>query len=376
MDLNENHFVVYDPLDVVEWDAATRTLSVASDAAPVLVRQRVRADTATTVAWRRRSEPAEQANATTADCMQLDAALHRVLARCAPPLAAAGEAHALAFAPLAPVHWLDALQHRGVLDRVALLGCGARRVRRDVSVRIVRGAASRDDDGDAHAPAPADVWGALLALEARALRLDGMHAQLQSRVRVLRRAPDSCAGGRVVLLELLPRAVFVDRYQLADLEAADAERARASVYERVDLEVPTYSAAARPLAVHVAQRAGNASADGASLAFDLPLHARYQQPHRADGYTNVAILPPLALLECDDGALMRVPLLPTGAPLRGEIPALVWRIPNGLLWHLPFVMYGTLAVTCLAALFMLRALWPRDNSSTGTKPNRRRPKQD
>lgn len=139
---------------------------------------------------------------------------------------------------------------------------------------------------------------------------------------------------RVTIVELLPRGVYVDVYQLRGLEAFDARRPRAAVADVIDLEVPTYSPAARDFAVRLA-----ADSDGNVARFELPLHGRYQRPHEDRPYTSVALGAPLVFEQCGAQPWQLLPA--------ADAEPLEWRLPNGLLSHLALVTWGTISTTVL-----------------------------
>ncbi len=139
---------------------------------------------------------------------------------------------------------------------------------------------------------------------------------------------------RVQLVELLPRGVYVDVYQLRALEAFDARRPRAAVADVIDLEVPTYSPLARDFAVRLV-----ADSVGGAARFELPVHGRYQRPHEDRLYTHVALGAPLVFEQC--GAQWQL------VPVAADAAPLDWRLPNGLLSHLTLVTWGTISTTVL-----------------------------
>jgi hypothetical protein len=171
--------------------------------------------------------------------------------------------------------------------------------------------------------------------ETRELTHTGFHGVLATKVL-------AGAACRAMLVELLPRGVFVDVYQVRGLEAFDPRRARALVADTVDLEVPTYSPLARDVAVRL-------FADTADAAFELPVHGRYQRPQEHDAFTTVTIGAPLLFVQCDeDGGAWRL--------VHTRSLPIEWRLPNGLLGHLALVTWGTISTTVLGALAVVASV--------------------
>jgi hypothetical protein len=78
----------------------------------------------------------------------------------------------------------------------------------------------------------------------------GLHATLSTTLAlVTRQRVAHCSSVAVCVLEMLPRDVFVDAHQLAQLEAFDGARALAAVGAGVDLEAAAHARTAHALAV-------------------------------------------------------------------------------------------------------------------------------
>lgn len=171
----------------------------------------------------------------------------------------------------------------------------------------------------------------------------GFHGVISTRVSI----PASLRAlqCRLQLIELLPRALFVDEYQVRNLELFDVSRPRATLSGPVDLEVPVYSARAVDFAVRLIVDVNNR----AQVNFELPVHGRYQHPKTKDLYTDMAIEPPLLFVQCGaDNAWRSAYLL-----LSPEATQLQWSLPNGVSSHFPVVKYGTLSSTVIGALLVI-----------------------
>jgi hypothetical protein len=174
--------------------------------------------------------------------------------------------------------------------------------------------------------------------DARELTHTGFHGVLATTVH-------AGAACRAMLVELLPRGVFVDVYQVRGLEAFDPRRSRALAADTIDLEVPTYSPLARDVAVRL-------FADTADAVFELPVHGRYQRPQEHDAFTTVTIGAPLLFVQCrqgdDDDSAWRL--------VHTRSLPIEWRLPNGLLGHLWLVTWGTISTTVLGALAVVASV--------------------
>lgn len=175
----------------------------------------------------------------------------------------------------------------------------------------------------------------------------GFHGVISTRVSI----PASLRASqcRLQLIELLPRAVFVDEYQVRNLELFDVSRPRATLSGPVDLEVPVYSARAVDFAVRLVVDVNNR----AQVTFELPVHGRYQHPKSKDLYTDIAIEPAVLFVQCGahDAQWRSAHLL-----LSPESTQLQWRLPNGVSSHFPVVKYGTLSSTVMGALVVILAI--------------------
>lgn len=175
----------------------------------------------------------------------------------------------------------------------------------------------------------------------------GFHGVISTRVSIPASLRESHC--RLQLIELLPRAVFVDEYQVRNLELFDVSRPRATLSGPVDLEVPVYSARAVDFAVRLVVDVNNR----AQVTFELPVHGRYQHPKTKDLYTDIAIEPALLFVQCGphDAQWRSAHLL-----LSPESTQLQWRLPNGVSSHFPVVKYGTLSSTVMGALVVILAI--------------------
>lgn len=179
----------------------------------------------------------------------------------------------------------------------------------------------------------------------RSFQCTGFHGVLSTRVSL----PAALQQCRLRLIEFLPRALFVDEYQLRSLEQFDALRPRATLSSAVDLEVPIYSARAIDFAVRLELNGSNSDA----ALFELPVHGRYQQPQRAEQYTDLTIDAPLLLVQC---GRVDAPWRPVHLALSNESAQLQWRLPNGVSSHFPIVKWGTISTTVIGALMVILAV--------------------
>jgi hypothetical protein len=174
---------------------------------------------------------------------------------------------------------------------------------------------------------------------------NGFHGLLTTRVSL----PMSLQQCRLQLIEFLPRAVFVDEYQLRSLEQFDKSRPRATLSSAVDLEVPIYSTHAIDFAVFLTS-INNKN----NIQFELPLHGRYQQPKSNEQYTNVSIDAPLLLIQCDNNDTQ---WRPVHFLLSSESTTLHWRLPNGVSSHFTIVKWGTISTTVIGALLLILTIF-------------------
>ena len=183
----------------------------------------------------------------------------------------------------------------------------------------------------------------MATIVARRVLGQGMHITLQTKVKVSRLA-NVCDNARILLLESLPHSTFVDQFQLSSLEVKkkkiiivslwkfiiyfrqkkkkkkknkimqefDEKRARAQVFESLDLECPEFAPKAKPYSVVLSiDNVDLKRRRRSPLLFELPVHARYAQPlpNNDTHHQTVMFHQPLLFAQClDDNTFWRLPV--------------------------------------------------------------------
>lgn len=187
----------------------------------------------------------------------------------------------------------------------------------------------------------------------------GFHLDLATRLRIGNSAACTAAAASdkcsLVLLELLPTAVYVEEDQLAEIHRLGG--VRAMQLDALNLEAPEHLS--DQAAVLVEQPF---EADRQLVDLVMPIHLRYHSPSFASPYVSIRIEPPLVFLQCSHelvpGGWKQLRLLVADEQAHQDLRgAVVVQMPVGDLEHDSLVVAGTLGATVAGTLALLYLTW-------------------
>ncbi|KAJ8395002.1 hypothetical protein AAFF_G00039530 [Aldrovandia affinis] len=194
----------------------------------------------------------------------------------------------------------------------------------------------------------------------------GFHRELVTTVGCGPRCPEQL---QVLVVQNLPRGVYVDPYQLASLQQDTG--LQVLLDSEVDLEAPAYESLGFSIFVYPTHDPENLR----RLQAVVPIHGRYHRPSGSrQGQEQIEIVPPRLLLRAD-GCQQLLPIAPhvlVDAPCTGHNLSLckwmeIWlpqdqghvslELPVGDQSLVVPVCAGTLLVTLLCCVLIARAIW-------------------
>ncbi|XP_061095960.1 phosphatidylinositol-glycan biosynthesis class X protein isoform X2 [Conger conger] len=199
----------------------------------------------------------------------------------------------------------------------------------------------------------------------RAVWKMGFHRELVTTVECGPHSPEEL---HALLVQNLPRGVYVDPYQLASLQQ-DAGL-QVLLDSEVDLEAPAYVSNGLSMFVYPTRDPGHPR----NLQAVVPIHGRYHRPSSGPGWERIEIEPPRLFLRANDC----VPLLPVAprvlmdAPCSGQnLSMCKWMeiqltqdqrhisldLPVGDQSLVVLVCAGTMLVTLLCCVLIANAIW-------------------
>ncbi|XP_035268613.1 phosphatidylinositol-glycan biosynthesis class X protein isoform X1 [Anguilla anguilla] len=139
----------------------------------------------------------------------------------------------------------------------------------------------------------------------------GFHRELVTTMECGRQSPEKL---HALLVQNLPRGVFVDPYQLASLQQDTG--LQALLHSKVDLEAPAYESNGLSMFVYPKRDPGRPG----HLQAVLPIHGRYHRPSSGQGWERIEIEPPRLFLRANGCAqhLAVAPPVLMDAPCSGH----------------------------------------------------------
>ncbi|KAI9483162.1 MAG: PIG-X [Benjaminiella poitrasii] len=199
------------------------------------------------------------------------------------------------------------------------------------------------------------------------VQANSLHPKIRTQIDLHNRNKENC---HLDVVYVLPPSVFVDPYQLKDLED---EIGRATVFGEHDLELPLEKIKeTRGSIVFLRQRAVEVTD---RLQLELPLHLRYQQPSKELSHRPITIEAPYAGWTCAQGnhGVLWPPLddqyslVPssigiqhgdvTFEKLAHESTPLILSVPVGKVKDLQLVSWGTFSIVVLCTLWIIRSIF-------------------
>lgn len=195
----------------------------------------------------------------------------------------------------------------------------------------------------------------------------GFHRDLETSFQLIKYPdgkPSSCKFGYWLLVEEFPPEVFLDRYQLGELERLHLVNHHVITAE-MDLEKPAYHP--NITFSYVGIVFSQASGQNNTWNFSIPVHFRYQKPSNQELFSEFCLHKPDLFFTCFEKEELISRVIEKKRWFQVCISAskgksikdldLTARIPVGSLQHSTLVSFLTLGITSLAAFFLVYILY-------------------